>query len=375
MEIIIIFCGCYFAWYCYHILQLISGFGKVKSFSGKGSGNTGFSIVIPFRNEAKNLPTLLESIKKQNYPLAQFEIILVDDFSEDDGEKIVYRWRMENGEFHVTLMENVRVSGSPKKDAIARAIPIAAYDWIITTDADCVLPENWLGTFDAFISQIDAKMVAASIVYPKKFSFLNHFQRADLLSLQGATVGSFGLKTPFMCNGANFAYTKKFFNELGGFSGSGKWPGGDDVFLLQKAVDRNPKAVHYLKSADAIVTTQTAKSFGELFHQRVRWAAKTRSYQSAYAESLALAVLLGNATVLLLFVLSAIGKLQWEFLIMAFAIKFLIDWILMMQARKFIYKSAFCFPLASAVFYPLFSFVVGIYSIFGKYRWKGRNFG
>lgn len=375
MEIIIIFCGCYFAWYCYHILQLISGYGKVKPLSGKGSQTTGFSIVVPFRNEAKNLPALLESIKNQNYPIAQFEIILVDDFSEDDGEKVVYRWRMENGEFHVTLLENVRVSGSPKKDAIARAIPIAAYDWIITTDADCVLPTTWLSTYDALITQTDAKMVAGPIVYPKKFSLLNHFERADLLSLQGATIGSFGQKNAFMCNGANFAYTKKFFNELGGFSGSGKWPGGDDVFLLQKAVDKNPKAVHYLKSDDAIVTTQTAKKFSELFHQRVRWAAKTRSYQSIYAESLALAVLLGNATVLLLFVLSAMGKLRWEFPLVAFAVKFLIDWILMMQARKFLYKKAFCFPIVSAVFYPIFSLIVGVYSLVGKYRWKGRSFG
>lgn len=375
MEIVIIFCGCYFVWYCYHIIQLFFGFGKVKSFDGKGSGTTGFSIVIPFRNESKNLPELLESIKNQNYPIKQFEIILIDDFSEDDGGRMVYQWRMENGEFHVTLLDNVRVSGSPKKDAIARAIPIAAYDWIITTDADCVLPSTWLSSFDAFISHTDAKMVAGSIVYNKKLSPLNQFQRADLLSLQGATIGSFGLRTPFMCNGANFAYTKKFFNELGGFSGSGKWPGGDDVFLLQKAVEKSPKSVHYLKSESAIVKTQTAKSWMELFNQRVRWAAKARSYQSVYAESLSLSVLLGNLVVLFLFVLSAFGKLSWEWPLTAFGIKFLIDWMLMMRARKFLYKNGFCFPIVSAIFYPLFSLIVAIYSLFGKYNWKGRNFG
>jgi hypothetical protein len=37
------------------------------------------------------------------------------------------------------------------------------------------------------------------------------FSAIDLASLQGATIGSFGIKKGFMCNGANFAYTKSFF--------------------------------------------------------------------------------------------------------------------------------------------------------------------
>jgi hypothetical protein len=54
------------------------------------------------------------------------------------------------------------------------------------------------------------------------------------LSLQGATIGSFGIGKGFMCNGANLAYKKSLFQELNGFQGNDTIASGDDVFLLQK---------------------------------------------------------------------------------------------------------------------------------------------
>ncbi len=65
------------------ILLLIYGFTKVKSYDVIGlKPKTTFTIVVPFRNEAENLPLLLESISKMNYPMDLFEVILVDDDSD-----------------------------------------------------------------------------------------------------------------------------------------------------------------------------------------------------------------------------------------------------------------------------------------------------
>src|SRR4051812_40775862 len=112
--------------YCLTMLQLIYGFRKIKApHQIERKPQTFFSIVVPFRNERQNLPTLLESIKNLNYPIDLFEIILIDDFSEDDSAKLVYNWRMQNGGFQFTLLENVSVTDSPKKDAITRAVHIA----------------------------------------------------------------------------------------------------------------------------------------------------------------------------------------------------------------------------------------------------------
>jgi hypothetical protein len=76
---------------------------------------------------------------------------LVDDFSTDSSERVCIRWRLEHEYLDTTLLENLRLSNSPKKDAIGRAMPIAKHDWIITTDADCIVNPNWLLTIDNYI--------------------------------------------------------------------------------------------------------------------------------------------------------------------------------------------------------------------------------
>ena len=92
--------------YVVFILQLIFGFDKVKSFVRTNEKpTTKFSIIVPFRNEEKNLPKLLKSISKLNYPKDLFEIIMVDDFSTDASERVYIKWRMENGLIETTLLE------------------------------------------------------------------------------------------------------------------------------------------------------------------------------------------------------------------------------------------------------------------------------
>lgn len=357
------------------IAQLIVGFGKVKGFKRTNtSPKTSFSIIVPFRNEEKNLKNLLRSISNLDYPKELFELIMVDDFSKDQSERVYINWRLENDQIETTLLENLRLSNSPKKDAISRSIPIIKKEWVITTDADCIVTENWLSTLDQFIQQSKAEMVVGAVVYKTKNNWFHHFQQLDLLSLQGTTIGSFGIGKPFMCNGANFAYTKKFFQELGGFGGINDRASGDDVMLLQKAVLKHPEAVQYLKNEDSIVKTKPENDLFKLFMQRVRWASKATGYSSLYAKILAVGVLLMNVSLVcgLWFVIC--GCLNWQVLLGAFLIKYLVDYILLSQANGYLLKGKFFLPLAGSLLYPVFSSVVGIYSLFGRFTWKGRTF-
>lgn len=229
------------------IAFLIYGFSKIKNFEPVfATPKIKFTIIVPFRNEAENLPNLLNSFSKLNYPDDLFEVILVDDFSND-------AFKIQSLRFKVLVIKNIRISNSPKKDAILTAIQYVKSEWIITTDADCVVNENWLLTLDNYIQNHEVSMIVGAVTYDCKNLFLHYFQQLDLASLQGATIGSFGLGKGFMCNGANFAYTKSLFEELNGFDGNDKIASGDDVFLLQKAVARFPAKVHYLKSINNII--------------------------------------------------------------------------------------------------------------------------
>ena len=145
MELIYIISLVVLLIYIYSIARLIFGFNNVKVYENKNlTPKKKFSLIVPFRNEEKNLSKLLESFSKLNYPHDLIEIIMVDDFSKDQSERVYIQWRMKNNTFDTTLLENLRLSNSPKKDAITRAIPIVKNEWIITTDADCIVNKNWL---------------------------------------------------------------------------------------------------------------------------------------------------------------------------------------------------------------------------------------
>lgn len=354
--------------YCLAIIVLIYGFTKVNTIEYTGlTPKTKFSIIVPFRNEAENLPILLESLSKLNYPMELFEVILVDDFSE-------VAFKIPSLKFQVSVINNVRVTNSPKKDAIVTAMQIINTDWIITTDADCTVNTNWLLTLDNYIQLHDVTMIAGAVTYDCGNSFLHHFQQLDLSSLQGATIGSFGINKGFMCNGANFAYTKSFFKKLNGFEGNDGIASGDDVFLLQKATAHFPEKVHYLKSQNTIITTKPLNDWKSLFYQRVRWASKTSSYQSTFGKGLGLLVFAGNLSWLFVLGFSVFGLTALQNVFLLFTLKFSVDTVLIYKANEFLTKTKIQYLILSSLFYPFFSVSVALYSLFGKYEWKGRKF-
>ena len=365
--------------YAVLIIQLVFGFNKVKSFELTDlSPKTAFTIVVPFRNEEKNLDKLLDSISKLKYPISLIQIVMVDDFSKDNSVRIYNRWRMLHQAVDTTLLENMILSNSPKKDALTRAIPIAKHDWIVTTDADCIVNKNWLLALDNYIQNnpetSGPEMIIGAVMYKAKNNWFHHFQQLDLMSLQGVTIGSFGIGKPFMCNGANLAYTKKFFAEIGGFGGITDTASGDDVFLLQKAVNANPDKVHYLKNNNFIVKTKPENDLFKLFMQRVRWAGKSTGYKSTYAKLLAIMVLLMNVSLTVALCLLPFAFFNWKLLLSLFLTKYIVDYALLYKSNAYLRNGKFFVPIASSIIYPFFSSLVGIYSLFGSFVWKGRSF-
>lgn len=356
--------------YGFFILRLAFGINKIPYFSTQyQTPQTTFSIVVPFRNEAKVLPELLESLSELDYPKDLFEIILVDDESEDRFEN---NYSYQN----IQVLKNHRKSNSPKKDAIETAVENSKFSWIITTDADCIVPENWLKTLDAFIRENNVEMVVGAVTYRAENDFLQHFQLLEMMSLQGATIGSFGINHPFMCNGANFAYSKNLFKSLNGFEDSNQIASGDDVFLLQKALNSNEFGVSkigYLKNHDFLVLTQPCFSLQALIQQRIRWASKASAYKTFFAKSVALAVFIGNLSVVLGLFFSLIDRMPfWDFYIL-FALKIVFDFVLLYQTGKFIQPQQIRFYLLSTVLYPFFCVAVALRSFRGTYEWKNRK--
>jgi poly-beta-1,6-N-acetyl-D-glucosamine synthase len=363
--------------------SFIIGFNRIKEFSSETSTQTTrFTIVIPFRNEAKNLPKLLKSLNDLEYSKDLFEVIFVDDASKDDSVEQIMRKVLDTKfseenftRTDIQIISNKRTTNSPKKDAITTAINSAKYDWIITTDADCTFSKTWLKVFDAFIKNNNPKMIIAPVTYSVSYSFLEQFQLLDILSLQGATIAGFGINKPFLCNGANLAYKKDMFLKLNGFKGNNTIASGDDIFLLEKAIITFPKQVCYLKSKNSIVITKPQPSLIKLIQQRVRWASKTSAYNNKFGKLIGLIVLLMNAIIISSFILSTVGVFNWLYFTYIFSAKFIIDFVLIYKTAQFFNqtKNLISYPL-SCMIYPFFSVFVAVYSQFFGYQWKDRHF-
>jgi len=363
------------ALYILLIGSYIYGFDKVPEFHVSDIlPQTKFTIIIAFRNEAKNLPTLIKSLKTLNYSKSHYEIIFVNDNSEDNSVEIV-KEEMVKAELKIQLINREVLTNSPKKDAIVSAINQANNDWIITTDADCSVPEFWLDSFDSFIQNSTCQLIAGPVSYDYKNNFLHQFQALDFMSLMGSTIGSFGLKSPYMANGANLAYKISFFKELNGFSGNSHIASGDDVFLLQKAIKANKGVVRFLKTKKALVTTKPLDSLNQLISQRIRWASKATGYSSVFGKLTGLIVLLMNILVIAAIVLAILHNMSWNSCFYLWIIKLSIDLILIFKTIRFLnYDTLIKSYLWSSIVYPFFISYIAFVSLFKGYSWKGRHF-
>ena len=369
------------AFYVSLILYYRKGWQSIQTFKPTNTQNGTFiSVIISARNEEKNLPALLKDLSNQKYPRENFEVIVVDDHSEDNTAEIIksFSW--------VKLISLSNYINNPinsyKKLAIETAILQSKGELIVTTDADCRVSYLWLSTIASFAEFSKAKMIIMPVSYNYDSSFLGLFQILDFMSLQGITAASVKLKNPLMCNGANLAYRKAAFLELNGFKGVANLASGDDMFLLHKMNKKFPGEISYLKSTDVVVYTDPMKSIASFLNQRIRWAGKSKYYKDFKLKFILLIIYLFNFLLLITPFLALINPLTvtvstnrilsaWLFILL---LKTLVEmWFLKPVSQFFKYGNIMgFFPLAQP-FHVIYTVISGTLGFKSTYSWKGRT--
>ena len=116
-----------------------------------------FSLVIPVFNEEKNIDILFNQINSSLNQYSNFEIIFVDDASQDNTLKNLKIINKNNK--NLVILENKKNLGQSL--SIIRAIKNANSDVIITLDGDCQNdPNDIVKLYDKYISDSDLKLVA-----------------------------------------------------------------------------------------------------------------------------------------------------------------------------------------------------------------------
>lgn len=327
------------------------------------------SVIIPARNEEKNIGALLSSLQKQTYPKEFFEIIVVDDHSTDNTAAVVKQY---DGVKLLQLKEEG--INSYKKKALETGIAASTGDWIVTTDADCIVQSEWLQTIVSYQQKTNAVLIAAPVDLNCNHALLQIFQATDFMILQAITGASIYKKTHSMGNGANLAYVKKVFNEVSGFTGIDHIASGDDMLLMHKISKQYPDKVHYLKSKEAIVSTEPMKTWKAFFNQRIRWASKANKYDDKKITVVLLFVYLFNLSFLALLIAGFFCHHYWLWLGVLWIAKTIVEWPLVYSAAVFFNKQTllkyffFLQPM-----HILYTITAGFLGLFGKYEWKGRK--
>jgi poly-beta-1,6-N-acetyl-D-glucosamine synthase len=330
---------------------------------------TKISVIIPARNEESNIGFSLTALQQQTYPKELFEVIVIDDHSEDRTAEIVKQF---------TNVKLLRLQddgiNSYKKKAIETGIAAATGELIVTTDADCVPPIEWLQTIAAFKEEKQAVFIAAPVVINCNSSIVQIFQAMDFMVLQGITGAGVYKKKLSMCNGANMAYEKKAFYEVGGFTGVDHIASGDDMLLMHKIWKKYPEKIHYLKSKEAIVSTQPVKTWKEFFNQRIRWASKAKQYEDKRILPVLILVYLFNFSFFALFIAGFWNHDYWLGAILLWLMKSIIEVPLCQSLAVFFNKE---WAVKWFVFFQplhiLYTVISGLFGQFGKYEWKGRK--
>lgn len=333
------------------------------------SPKTKLSVIIPARNEEANIALLLEALQQQTYPGELFEVIVVDDHSADSTADIVRK-------FPSVKLVQLKEEGinSYKKKAIESGITAATGDLLITTDADCVPPPDWLKTIAGFREEKKSVFIAAPVVIDCNSSLLQVFQAMDFMVLQGITGAAVDKKKLTMCNGANLAYERRVFNEVNGFAGIDHIASGDDMLLMHKIWKKYPDQVHYLKSKDAVVTTQPMKTWKTFFNQRIRWASKAKNYDDKRIFPVLLLVYLFNLSFLALAVAGFFCSYYWFYLGALWIAKTVIEFPFFISLSNFFGKQwAIKFFFFFQPLHIIYTIVSGLFGQFGKYEWKGRR--
>ncbi|HKL72285.1 MAG TPA: glycosyltransferase [Marinilabiliaceae bacterium] len=318
------------------------------------------SIVIAFKNEWETLPVLLSHLHNQFFPKNSFEIIIVNDHSTDGNYECLVK-------HNVKLMHS---SNHGKKAALHQGITAAKGQFIITTDADCLLPPTWIETMIKGYQFSSASMIIGPVnLNQDKSTFFHGFEFMDFIALQlsggGAAIGN----RPLFCNGANLGFMKESWLKAIEVQDGSDFASGDDVFLLHAFKKLGLKTL-YLKEKNAIVKTQPAGSWQQFFRQRIRWGGKSKSYNDVETLLLAFLVFLTNLMLVLAPLSLAWSSSFWMALVVGFLLKFTADIVLLKSGESFFnFKLSWLTFFLYSILYPFYIVYTALAGFFCKEKW------
>lgn len=364
------------AHYIYLIGSAAVGFVRVAGRRGGSNDRPTVSVLIPARNEEKSIEGCLESVLANDYPSDRVEIIVVDDGSTDRTGELVRTYQYvhaggmmdEREPVRLIRLDHLEGGIAHKKRALARAVEEATGEIILTTDADCTVPEGWIGSMVSYFEG-DVGMVTGPVLYRRWETVLARLQSLEFLGLVALGAGLVGIGRPHLCNSANLAYRRRAYDDVGGYSGLEGVTTGDDEMLLHRMAYESAWQVRSCMDPGAAVETDPNRTLREFFLQRKRWA-------SAHARYAHLRLTITSILCYLFYLSIPAALLFWSPYLFwgTLAAKIMAEACLLFPAAKQFDRGPLMALLVPAqVVYIPYILAIGIAGTLGGYTWKGRK--
>lgn len=284
------------------------------------------SIIISAYNEEKEISDCIISIINSNYPKEKYEVIVVDDGSSDKTGEIVQGFVNKYSNVVLLSKENGG-KGSGQNFGIKHT---KGY-YILITDADAVVDENWILKMVNDLKKYD---MVIGLDYAKDTdSWWGKIYNANELIRH-----KFDKKRKVIpAIGASNGFRKEVAEKIGGFSES-KTSVTEDFLKRAKESDFN-----YYFNPNNIVFVECTKSIRSFIEQKLRWREISLTWLKAkkitFQEVLRLGYTIGLSFVLLVSLLLSLLFLNYQYFIFSFITVYMISFLLFINPLMRMYNN------------------------------------
>ena len=327
------------------------------------------SIVVPARNEEVAIEDCIISISQNDYPVDKYEIIAVNDRSEDETGKRLEK--LKGSIPNLIVIHNNRTNPvqnlQGKPGALQLAITHCHGEIILMTDADCIVGKKWISSHAACFCDSSLGITAAytDIMGKNPFSCI---QAIEWIYLHSLAVGAIGWDHPLSCYGNNISLSKEKYDLIGGYK-SLKFSITEDLAMLH-AMHKRHFSTRHLSDPDSEIRTLANTKMKDYIRQHHRWIV-------GGASGLGIDAFLFVCTTIAIWSAIIVSALSGQWIM--FAISFLARIILDQSAIippifRLRRKDLLPWILPATIFMMCFELIAPLFLIKCDVKWKGQTF-
>ena len=330
-----------------------------------------YSILVPFRNEERNMASVMNDLFLQHYPKDKFEILLLNDHSTDRSMTVAEEALKASSFSKCTF---VHPAAAGKKAALTEGVKHATGEIIVTIDADCRVDSHWLSSINNAFANEKVKMVFGSVRIDPVRTIGESIQAIEFSSLIGTGAATMAFGIPTMSNGANLAFRKEVFDRVNGYDGNQKIASGDDEFLMRKIAAKYEEGIRFNNDQQSVVSTSGQRSLGNFIAQRIRWAGKWSAHHDFKSKVLAIFIFLFHLLILSSPFLASANSITLSVVLASLLAKAVVEYRFLGIVNFWLkVRWSWAAFILLQLTYSLYAVAIGFAALFVKPVWKGRK--